>query len=62
MFSDFSFIKAYFVSNATIIRGDAIVPVVRVVVVETAVRVDITRIVRVAGIGSAKPPIPGRRT
>ena len=43
------------------IRPNAIVAIVRVVVVQTAVRVDIARIVRVAGVRGSKPPIPIRR-
>lgn len=43
------------------IRGHAIVTIVSVVVVETTVSVNIPHIVRVARIGSTKPPIPGGR-
>ena len=42
------------------VRRNTIVPIVRIVVVERPIRVHIPNIVRVAGVGSAEPPIPSR--
>ena len=59
-FDDGALFSVFYLLSLAIhqIGRNAIVPVVRVVVVETAVRVHIPHVVRVAGIRRAKPPVP----